>query len=460
MDNELKMDASLLKNVEILGFSGKLGSGKNFIAEKVMMKMMEPVPSVILSFADQIKVNVIVQHNVDRHKCFVDKDEKTRKLMQRVGTEEGRNVFGHDIWLRYMLEWMLVHASRGVKRIIIPDVRFHNEFDFIKSLGGKLIRVNAPQRNAIALEKEAAKGVGTAAEIAAHQSEIELDSGREFDYTLNNDEGSESVFIQVRDMIRDMRLKTQQEVVIFCDLDNTICECNEYYIIQSEKVKSLIQSNLKKDALSLEKFEEIFSDSVKRHNGKYAHMFFHINRFAFSMISVFNDLIPYMEDGIDLNSIKEKVREYGMDVFDYSYEEIDDRIMQLRHLSTLGRVVLFTMGDRLEQVKKISELKLDYDFEVYDFKDATIFRHLCSKYPAKLHCMIGDSLQRDVLPALEAHLPVVIRVIDKKESYWGDIDTTDKKYHEVSDLYEARPIIEDAMYEKMKEKSGKVPHNI
>lgn len=453
------MDKTLLKNVEILGFSGKLGSGKNFIAEKVFMKMMEPVPTVIISFADQIKVNVIVQHNADRYKCFVEKDEHTRRLMQRVGTEEGRNVYGHDIWLKYTLEWMLVHASRGIKRIIIPDVRFHNEFDFIKDLGGKLIRVNAPKRNALALEREAAKGTGTAAEIAAHQSEVELDSGRTFDYVLENDPDSKSVFIQVRDMIRDMRNKTKQDVVIFCDLDNTICECNEYYILQSEKVKLLIQGRLKKDVLTLEKFDELFSDSVKRHNGAYSHMFFHINRFAFSMISVLNDFIPYMEEDTDFKSLREVVRKYGMDVFDYSYEEIGDRVKQLKHLSTLGRIVLFTMGDRLEQVKKIAELQLmDYDFEVYDFKDATIFRHLCSKYPAKLHCMIGDSLQRDVLPALEAHLPVVIRVLDKKESYWGDIDRTDKKYHEIVELYEARPIIEDAMYDKMKATSQHVNH--
>ena len=229
------MDISILKNVEILGFSGKLGSGKNFIAEKVMMKMMEPVPTVIISFADQIKVNVIVQHNADRHKCFVDKDEHTRKLMQRVGTEEGRNVYGQDIWLKYTLEWMLVHASRGIKRIIIPDVRFHNEFDFIKNLGGKLIRINAPKRNALALEREAAKGTGTAADIASHQSEIELDSGRTFDYVIDNDVDSKSVFIQVRDMIRDMRAHTKQDVVIFCDLDNTICECNQYSYYCSSK---------------------------------------------------------------------------------------------------------------------------------------------------------------------------------------------------------------------------------
>ena len=442
------MDAKLLKGVEIYGFSGKLGTGKNYISEKIFMKMMEPVPTAIISFADQIKVNGIVQHGLDRHKCFAEKDEHTRKVMQRVGTEEGRDKFGEDIWLKYAFEWMAVHASRGIKRIIVSDVRFHNEFDFIKSLGGIMIRVDANGRNRDALQKEVAKGVGKLEDIANHKSETELDSGRQFDYRIDNDHGAENVHIQVRQLIRSIREKSKQEVVIFCDLDNTICECNEYYKRQLEKTRGLIRRNLKPDRLSDTEYDRLFDDSVRRHNGKYSHMFFHINRFAFSMMSVFNDFIPFMPDTLDFTTLKEEVRKYGMEVFDFSYKEIDGRVAELKVLSKLGRIVIFTMGDRLEQVKKISELQLmDYDFEVYDFKDATIFRHLCDKYPAKMHCMIGDSLQRDVLPAIEANLKVVIRILDKKESYWGDIDETDKKYHEVSELHEAAAIIEDELHE-------------
>lgn len=442
------MDKSLLNGVEVVGWSGKLGVGKNFVAEKVFLKMMEPVPTVILSFADQIKVNVIVQHNVDRHKCFVDKDEHTRKLMQRVGTEEGRNVYGQDIWLRYTLEWMLVHASRGIKRIIVPDVRFHNEFDFIKDLGGTMIRVNAHKRNRAACEKEASKGTGTAEQIGAHISETELDSGRTFDYTIDNDiDAPVSMFIQVRDMIRDIQHKQKKELVIFCDLDNTVCECNEYYIIQAEKVKGLIEQNLK--GMPMEDFEERFSESVKKHNGNYSHSFFQRSRFAQSMADSVEDFVEDLKDGTDILALKETAREWGYQVFDYSYEEIESRVEQLRELRKLGEVVLFTMGDRLEQVKKIAELGLmEFPFEVFDYKDATIYRHLCAKYNAKTHCMIGDSLQRDVLPALEAGLPIVIRINDKKESYWSGDESHEKKYHEAEDLHEAGEIIKDRLYEK------------
>lgn len=441
------MDKNLLKDVEVYGVSGKLGTGKNFISETVFLKMMEPVPTVILSFADQIKVNVIVQHNADRHKCFVEKDEHTRKLMQRVGTEEGRNVYGQDIWLKFTLEWMLVHASRGIKRIIVPDVRFHNEFDFIKDLGGTMIRVNAPKRNRAACEKEASKGTGTAEQIGSHISETELDSGRTFDYTIDNDiDAPISMFVQVRDMIRDIQEKRKKDLVIFCDLDNTVCECNEYYIVQAEKVKGLIEQNLRD--IPMEDFEKRFSDSVKKRNGNYAHSFFQHSRFAQSMVDTVEDFAGDLKEGADILAIKEKAREWGYQVFDYSYEEIENRVAQLRELRKLGDVVMFTMGDRLEQVKKIAELGLmEFPFEVFDYKDATIYRHLCAKYNAKTHCMIGDSLQRDVLPALEAGLPIVIRITDKKESYWSEDASHDKKYREAEDLREAGDIIKDHIYE-------------
>lgn len=412
------MDKSILNNVEVYGISGRLGTGKNFITEKVLMKMLEPTPTMTISLADQIKVNGIVQHGLDRYKCFVEKDEHTRKVMQRVGTEDGRNVYGADIWVRYVLEWMIVHASRGVKRFFIPDVRFHNEFDFVKELGGTMIRVNAPKRNRLALEREAAKGTGTPESIGSHQSETELDSGREFDYIIDNDIDSPSVFIQVRDMVRDMREKKKDDLVIFCDLDDTICKCNEYYVKQADKVKDLIQRNLKHPLMNV--LDVMFTESMKKHNGDYAHTVFELDKFANSLASTVEDFSGYMH-GDSVVDIKKQAYQIGMEVFNNSYVDIDDRVEQLKELSKFGRIVLFTMGDRLEQVKKMAELQLtDYDHEVFDFKDATIFRHLQNKYRAKSYCMIGDSLHRDVVPAMEAGIDTVIHIRNNNQSYWTE----------------------------------------
>lgn len=440
------MDNNILNGVEVFGISGKLGSGKNFVTEKVLMKMLEPAPTVILSLADQIKINGIVQHGLDRHKCFVEKDEHTRKVMQRVGTEEGRNVYGPDIWIRYVLEWMVVHASRGVKRFLIPDVRFHNEFDFIKDLGGTMIRVNAPKRNRMALEREAAKGTGTPESIGSHPSETELDSGRTFDYVIDNDIDSPSVFIQVRDMVRDMRNRTEEEMVIFCDLDDTICKCNEYYVEQADKVKVLIQQNLMRPLMSA--MDIMFSNSMKHHNGDYAHNVFELDKFARSLTSTVDDFSAYMY-AEKVEEVKSIAYRLGMEVFDNSYVDIDSRVEQLKELSKFGRIVLFTMGDRLEQVKKIAELQLaDYDYEVFDFKDATIFRHLQKKYRAKSYCMIGDSLHRDVVPAMEAGIDTVIHIRNNNQSYWTERKVEMGHAMQADDIRGAMQIIREKVNNK------------
>lgn len=443
------MDKGILKEVEVIGISGKLGTGKNFITEKVLMKMLEPTPTMTISLADQIKVNGIVQHGLDRYKCFVEKDEHTRKVMQRVGTEEGRDVYGPDIWIRYVMEWMIIHASRGVKRFLIPDVRFHNEFDFVKELGGIMIRINAPKRNRIALEREAAKGSGTPESIGSHRSETDLDNGREFDYVIENDIDSTNVFIQVRNMVRDMQEKNREETVIFCDLDDTICKCNEYYVKQADKVKELIKRNLMRPLLGA--MDVMFTDSMKRHNGDYAHNVFEIDRFAKSLASTVDDFSSYMHiDSVD--DVKNQAYALGMEVFDNSYVDIDDRVEQLKELSKFGRIVLFTMGDRLEQVKKMAELNItDYDYEVFDFKDATIFRHLQKKYRAKMYCMIGDSIHRDVMPAMEAGIDIVVHIRNNNKSYWKE-DKVEMGYaQQVDDIHGAISIIKEISANKKSE---------
>lgn len=445
------MDNSILNGVEVYGISGRLGVGKNFVTEKVLMKMLEPAPTVTLSLADQIKINGIVQHGLDRYKCFVEKDEHTRKVMQRVGTEEGRNVYGADIWIRYVLEWMVVHASRGIKRFFIPDVRFHNEFDFVKELGGTMIRVNAPQRNRAALEREAAKGTGTPESIGSHPSETELDSGRTFDYVIDNDFGSPSVFMQVRDMVRDMREQTKDELVIFCDLDDTICKCNEYYVAQADKVKDLIRRNSMHSWMGT--MDSKFTDSMKKHNGDYAHNVFELDKFSRSLASTVDDFSAYMYAD-SVADVKEQAYKLGMEVFDNSYVDIDTRVEQLKELSNFGRVVLFTMGDRLEQVKKMAELQLtDYDHEVFDFKDATIFRHLQNKYRAKSYCMIGDSLHRDVVPAMEAGIGTVIHIRNNNQSYWTERKVEMGYAVQADDIRGAMHIIQEKIKSKQCEKA-------
>lgn len=424
------MENKIFEDIEIYGFSGKLGTGKNYIAERIFSKMLHPKPTVVLAFADQIKIDGITKKGLDRDKCWNKKDKETRMALQKIGTEEGRDVFGNDCWTKNIKEWIIMHILRGIKRVIITDVRFYNEFDFIKSIGGTLIKVHSPKRNEIALRKESEENGVDINAIKNHRSEIELDSGRLFDYTIYNDEEYNAP-IQVREVIKDLQSKRRFEQVFFCDLDNTICECNEYYINISNRVNELIFEHIT-PCENKEIFDKLFKMYTEKHHGDYSQKFFYIEKFADSLILVLEEFKTMFKSMDTYNQVKAEVMRLGMSVFNYDYTEIEGRISQLRELSKRGKVVIYTMGDRFEQVKKISNLGLtDFDFEVYDFKDATVFRNLMHKYPAEKYCMIGDSLERDILPAIEAGVDHTYLVVDKKESYWYKNDLEKAKHEKI-----------------------------
>ncbi len=60
-----------------------------------------------------------------------------RRLLQRMGTEVGREVIGPNVWVDALINRVL--GMEG--NIVIPDVRFPNEAEAIEKLYGKLFRV-------------------------------------------------------------------------------------------------------------------------------------------------------------------------------------------------------------------------------------------------------------------------------------------------------------------------------
>jgi hypothetical protein len=75
-----------------------------------------------------------------------------RRILQRMGTEVGREMISDSIWVDEL--------SKMSGRIVVTDMRFPNEYDKIKSLGGKTWRVHRegvkpanPHKSEIALDK-------------------------------------------------------------------------------------------------------------------------------------------------------------------------------------------------------------------------------------------------------------------------------------------------------------------
>ena len=141
----------------LIGIMGLQGSGKDTLY-KELERLMTPHRVVRLAFADALKEEVARACGTTVE--FINEHKKHfRLIMQGWGTNFRRELFGDEYWIK---QWMIransVSMSKNTYCMIVTDVRFLNEAQCIKDLGGRLIRI---YRNA-------------AVQDDAHQSETEM----------------------------------------------------------------------------------------------------------------------------------------------------------------------------------------------------------------------------------------------------------------------------------------------
>ena len=128
---------------DVIGLSGKSGTGKDYIIQQCL----RPEGYFQISFAWHFKIWLISTGQATYEEVFYTKPEHIRRLMQLEGTERGRDVYGPDVWVDTAFAWMqLWNETWGISKFVIGDVRFPNEADRILELGGKVIRITAPER--------------------------------------------------------------------------------------------------------------------------------------------------------------------------------------------------------------------------------------------------------------------------------------------------------------------------
>jgi FMN phosphatase YigB (HAD superfamily) len=393
--------------MELYGFSGQLGVGKNFIAEKLFLNMLPKKNTIVMALADQIKVDCCTKDNIDFDLVFHHKDEVTRKHLQKRGTEEGRLIYGEDFWIRYLENWIKVYTERGIERVIITDLRFPNEVEWLKSKGGFTFRVVANKRNHDQLLRESNNDPVKMDAIKNHKSEIALDDYNKFDYIINNDYDDRlNVANQVRDIVRELIYKKPVRLTIFCDLDDTICVCAKFYAEIIESVKTLVKNNT-----NLE--DSVITEIITKHVYSFEHRYYTYDDFAKSLVNFAVE--AYLVKGMSM-SLKEdflqKIYKLGLDVYNRNYEPLyEDSLQRIQELRKRGQLVIFTLGDHVEQQKKIVHLALfDIPVEIFTHKDVNMFRYLQSKYPSDDYIMIGDSINRDILPSKESGIKHLVHI--------------------------------------------------
>lgn len=143
----------------LIGIMGRKRAGKNEFAEAIALASGGGLDKAhVLAFADAIRdimyaVDPILDHEDGvpvRYSTVVDERgyeaakeyPEFRRFAQRLGTEGGRVVFGDNVWVDLVMAKVAALPEDAL--VLIPDVRFPNEYDSIKAAGGYVIRIDRP----------------------------------------------------------------------------------------------------------------------------------------------------------------------------------------------------------------------------------------------------------------------------------------------------------------------------
>jgi len=136
----------------IIGICGLIGSGKGTVGDILVAQGFQKV-----SFADKLKDGVATIFGWDRNLLEGDTDESRqwrelkddfwsnetqmeitpRLVLQLFGTDCLRNGFYDGVWVSLLKK----HILENPGDYVVPDVRFRNEQNMIRELGGKVWQV-------------------------------------------------------------------------------------------------------------------------------------------------------------------------------------------------------------------------------------------------------------------------------------------------------------------------------
>lgn len=159
----------------LIAVTGYKNSGKNAVCDVLrdtygfevtgmadaLKKQMLAIDPIIYEESDGVyDVTTRLSELVAQYGWDVAKERfpEIRRLLQKAGTEGGRDIFGQEIWPKTWYKSAKVLLEQGYD-VCVSDLRFLNEAAFVRELGGEVWRVFRP---------------GTAVGDT-HKSETELD---------------------------------------------------------------------------------------------------------------------------------------------------------------------------------------------------------------------------------------------------------------------------------------------
>jgi hypothetical protein len=146
---------------------------------------------------------------IDSKKSYYELYKPTyREYLQMIGTDLFREQLHPDVWINSLFcDYKPIDKDKKYPSWIINDVRFINEANKIKELGGIVIRINRERicecGNETMKESKLDKGFyfcSCQKTYREHKSENDLDNYN-FDYVINNNSTIDNLIIETKNML-------------------------------------------------------------------------------------------------------------------------------------------------------------------------------------------------------------------------------------------------------------------
>lgn len=173
----------------LIGLAGTAGSGKDTTAQFLVKQHGFKAFAFADAVRDALKIVLAIEDKYFEYplkEVVIQKYGKSaRELMQALGTDWGRNSVSEDIWVDIAINKAWSSLSAG-SNVVLTDVRFENEANKIRKLGGKIWHIRRP-------------GSGTK---HFHESESGI-ATLPYDYVIANHSGLENLYEDIETILNE-----------------------------------------------------------------------------------------------------------------------------------------------------------------------------------------------------------------------------------------------------------------
>jgi hypothetical protein len=126
-----------ISDAQLIGLAGLAGAGKTTIAKH----LVEKYGFARTAFADPLKTMLINAGLCTYEECYVEKTQRSRELLQKIGTDIFRKQVDPLFWVNKTEDSIVRIWAEEKKRVVVDDIRFPEEAQRIRDMGGILIMV-------------------------------------------------------------------------------------------------------------------------------------------------------------------------------------------------------------------------------------------------------------------------------------------------------------------------------